>query len=130
MPTINVDGEEIEVEAGVNLLEALLARGVDQGLAAAGEGQRRETAAAVDAKDAGRQALDPRRCGAVDLAASQRGHVARQPEQSVGRAAVPLRRRGNDQDVANVVAFLASDLAGFITGAFVPVCGGNVMPGI
>ncbi len=45
-------------------------------------------------------------------------------------ATVPLRRRGVDQDVANAVAFLASDLAGFITGAFIPVCGGNVMPAI
>lgn len=43
---------------------------------------------------------------------------------------VPLRRRGTDQEVANVVAFLASDLAGFITGAYLPVCGGNVMPAI
>lgn len=43
-------------------------------------------------------------------------------------AHVPLRRRGTDQEVANVVAFLASDLASFITGAFLPVCGGNVMP--
>jgi len=51
----------------------------------------------------------------------------RQPEYE---AAVPLRRRGSDQDVANAVAFLASDLAGFITGAFIPVCGGNVMPAI
>lgn len=41
---------------------------------------------------------------------------------------VPLRRRGTDREVANVVAFLASDLASFVTGAFVPVCGGNVMP--
>lgn len=46
------------------------------------------------------------------------------------RANVPLRRRGTDQEVANVVAFLASDLASFIHGAFVPVCGGNVMPTI
>ena len=45
-------------------------------------------------------------------------------------ANVPLKRRGTDQEVANVVAFLASDLASFITGAFVPVCGGNVMPTI
>lgn len=45
-------------------------------------------------------------------------------------AAVPLRRRGTDQEIANVVAFLASDLASFITGAYVPVTGGNVMPGI
>jgi 3-oxoacyl-[acyl-carrier protein] reductase len=43
---------------------------------------------------------------------------------------VPLRRRGTDQDIANLVAFLASDLAGFITGAYIPVCGGNVMPAI
>lgn len=41
---------------------------------------------------------------------------------------VPLRRRGTDQEVANVVAFLASELASYVTGAFVPVCGGNVMP--
>jgi 3-oxoacyl-[acyl-carrier protein] reductase len=45
-------------------------------------------------------------------------------------ASVPLARRGTDQEVANVVAFLASDLASFITGAFVPVCGGHVMPAI
>lgn len=43
---------------------------------------------------------------------------------------VPLRRRGTDQEIANVVAFLASDLASFITGAYLPVCGGNVMPAI
>lgn len=45
-------------------------------------------------------------------------------------ADVPLRRRGDDQDVANAVAFLASDLADFITGVYLPVCGGNVMPTI
>ena len=43
---------------------------------------------------------------------------------------VPLKRRGEDQEIANVVAFLASDLASFITGAYIPVCGGNVMPAI
>ncbi|WP_059046803.1 SDR family NAD(P)-dependent oxidoreductase [Paenibacillus rubinfantis] len=45
-------------------------------------------------------------------------------------ADVPLKRRGEDQDIANAVAFLASDLAGFITGAYLPVSGGNVMPAI
>ncbi len=43
---------------------------------------------------------------------------------------VPLGRRGTDQEIANVVAFLASDLASYVTGVYVPVCGGNVMPTI
>ena len=43
---------------------------------------------------------------------------------------VPLKRAGTDQDIANVVAFIASPLAAFITGAYIPVCGGNVMPTI
>jgi len=43
---------------------------------------------------------------------------------------VPLKRRGTDQEIANTVAFLASDLASFITGAYIPVNGGNVMPAI
>jgi 3-oxoacyl-[acyl-carrier protein] reductase len=52
-------------------------------------------------------------------------------ERNVGYEGwVPLRRRGYDQDVANAVAFLASDLAAFVTGVYLPVCGGNVMPGI
>jgi 3-oxoacyl-[acyl-carrier protein] reductase len=45
-------------------------------------------------------------------------------------AGVPLKRRGTDQEIANAVAFLASDLASFITGVYIPVCGGNVMPTI
>ena len=43
---------------------------------------------------------------------------------------VPLGRRGEDQDIANAVVFLASDMAQFITGCYLPVCGGNVMPRI
>ncbi|MDR2694345.1 MAG: SDR family oxidoreductase [Chitinispirillales bacterium] len=53
------------------------------------------------------------------------------PDGSDGYAAnIPLRRMGTDQDVANAVVFLASNLASFITGAYIPVCGGNVMPTI
>lgn len=50
--------------------------------------------------------------------------------QEAYEARVPLRRRGTDQEIASVVAFLASDLASYITGAYIPVCGGNVMPAI
>lgn len=52
-------------------------------------------------------------------------HEERQPAYEAG---IPLRHRGEDQEIANAVAFLASDLAQFITGAYIPVCGGNVMP--
>ncbi len=45
-------------------------------------------------------------------------------------AKVPLKRRGCDQDIANLAAFLASDLAGFISGQYISVSGGNVMPAI
>jgi 3-oxoacyl-[acyl-carrier protein] reductase len=58
---------------------------------------------------------------------SKAGH--NQEDESYTRD-VPLKRRGTSREVANVVAFLASDLAGFITGAYIPVCGGNVMPAI
>ena len=43
---------------------------------------------------------------------------------------VPLKRRGTDREIAQMVAFLASDLASFTTGAYIPVSGGRVMPGI
>jgi len=43
---------------------------------------------------------------------------------------VPLKHRGDAREIANLAVFLASDLAGFISGAFIPVCGGNVMPAI
>ena len=52
-------------------------------------------------------------------------HTEVQPQSD---GLIPLRRRGTDQEVANAVLFLASDLASYITGTYLPVCGGNVMP--
>ncbi len=39
----------------------------------------------------------------------------------------PIGRVGQPEDVAHAIAFLASDLASFITGAVVPVDGGAVL---
>ncbi len=61
---------------------------------------------------------------------SEKDRTAKTPGTEEYEAGVPLRRRGTDQEIANVVAFLASDLASFITGAYIPVSGGNVMPSI
>jgi 3-oxoacyl-[acyl-carrier protein] reductase len=35
-----------------------------------------------------------------------------------------MRRPGEPQDIANMIAFLCSDLAGYITGAAIPIAGG------
>lgn len=59
---------------------------------------------------------------------SERDRISGTERNKKYDSTVPLKRRGTDQEIANVVAFIASDLASFITGAFIPVCGGNVMP--
>ncbi|MEX2520059.1 MAG: SDR family oxidoreductase [Paracoccaceae bacterium] len=40
------------------------------------------------------------------------------------RLSVPLERMGVNEDIANMCLFLASDLAGYVTGAVIPVDGG------
>lgn len=42
-------------------------------------------------------------------------------------AAVPMRRMGKPEDVAEAVAYLASDAAGFVTGQKLAVNGGNTL---
>ncbi|MDR0533169.1 MAG: SDR family oxidoreductase [Verrucomicrobiales bacterium] len=61
---------------------------------------------------------------------SDRDRAANSERQPEYEKLVPLGRRGTDQDIANAVAFLASDLASFISGVYLPVSGGSVMPGI
>lgn len=40
---------------------------------------------------------------------------------------IPLGRFGEPEDIANLVSFLASDAAGYITGQVISACGGMVM---
>jgi 3-oxoacyl-[acyl-carrier protein] reductase len=42
-------------------------------------------------------------------------------------AAIPLKRAGTPEDVANVCLFLASDLASYVTGQVLRVDGGLLM---
>jgi len=39
---------------------------------------------------------------------------------------VPLRRQGSAEEIGNACAFLFSDLASYITGAYLPVTGGHI----
>jgi len=43
-------------------------------------------------------------------------------------ASTPLGRVGTAQDVADVVAFLCSDRAAYVTGVNIPVDGGSLLP--
>ncbi len=54
-------------------------------------------------------------------------HTEQQPDYE---RSVPLGRRGTDMEIAQMCAFLASPLASFTTGAYIPVSGGRVMPAI
>ena len=42
-------------------------------------------------------------------------------------AHTPLQRVAEPEDIANAVMFLASDMAGYITGQYIPINGGGVM---
>jgi len=43
-------------------------------------------------------------------------------------AAIPLKRLGTVDDVANTVVFLASDEAAYLTGVAIVVDGGQILP--
>ena len=40
------------------------------------------------------------------------------------RNTIPLKRGGSPEDVANATVFLASDMAAYVTGQTLHVCGG------
>lgn len=55
--------------------------------------------------------------------------AAKTPEQLIEgwKQLTPLKRLGTPEDVANLIAFLASDEASFITGQTINVCGGFML---
>ncbi|GHH30404.1 3-oxoacyl-ACP reductase FabG [Streptomyces rubradiris] len=57
--------------------------------------------------------------------AAQAGRTAEE-HQAQAAATIPLRRVGRPEDIADVVAFLASDHASFVSGQIIHVAGGPV----
>lgn len=63
--------------------------------------------------------------GATDTEA-----LAFMPKEARDRIAAntPLRRFGQPDDIANAVLLFCSDYSRFVTGTYLPVCGGVQMP--
>jgi 3-oxoacyl-[acyl-carrier protein] reductase len=68
-------------------------------------------------------------CNAVAPGFIQTEMTASLPKEYLDNiiSALPLKRLGEVKDVANLVAFLASDMASYITGQVITVAGGMVM---
>ena len=63
-----------------------------------------------------------------ELTLTEEARARLSPEEQERRAQqIPLRRLGTVEDTANVTLFLASDLGSFVTGLYIPVCGGQIM---
>ncbi len=57
----------------------------------------------------------------------QTGYITPEMEEKL-RSEIPLRRVGQPEDVADVIVFLASEQARWVTGQLIYVDGGSVMP--
>jgi NAD(P)-dependent dehydrogenase (short-subunit alcohol dehydrogenase family) len=65
-------------------------------------------------------------CVAPGPATTNFGAVLREAKDRMAQI-IPLGRRGTAADIANVIAFMASDVTGWVTGQVFHVSGGSVM---
>ncbi len=70
---------------------------------------------------------NPEHAGELSMWKSPMAQFLTPEVQEKAAKAYPLRRLGKPQDVANLVVFLASDAASFITGQTISVSGGYTM---
>src|SRR5262249_58906254 len=77
------------------------------------------------AKELGRQniTVNSLALGWIETSHSDKEFIAKNRERIL--AFYPIRRLGKPEDVAPLVAFLASDLAGWVTGQTISVSGGE-----
>jgi NAD(P)-dependent dehydrogenase (short-subunit alcohol dehydrogenase family) len=66
--------------------------------------------------------------GPIMTAQLQAGIAATEEGRNKMRSLIPMGRIGEPHEVAGAVAFLSSDAASFITGAYLPVDGGYIVP--
>ena len=66
------------------------------------------------------------RCNAIAPGCIETDMTAVLPEETKKGilAVIPMKRMGNAEEVANVALFLASDLASYVSGQVISVCGG------
>jgi NAD(P)-dependent dehydrogenase (short-subunit alcohol dehydrogenase family) len=64
--------------------------------------------------------------GVIDTA-QPRAHLTQEQFDQVAQQMIPLRRIGDVEDIAAMIAFLVSDGAGYITGQTIHVNGGQLM---
>ncbi|TVY05388.1 SDR family NAD(P)-dependent oxidoreductase [Paenibacillus cremeus] len=67
-------------------------------------------------------------CYAPGMIPTEMNHFAEQPPEKQQQLldTLTLRRWGSKKEVANVICFLASDLAGYITGTIIDISGGKL----
>jgi 3-oxoacyl-[acyl-carrier protein] reductase len=57
--------------------------------------------------------------------ADEKVDTSSKSSQAFGQS-LPLRRHGSAQEIGNACVFYLSDLASYVTGAYLPVTGGRV----